>query len=112
MPYYLMERYAPSAEQRMPQPSGPGIRHLSSILVAADETCFSLYEAPTEQSLARASKRANVAVERISEALQLFPFDTVGTTSKAMSKTGQPRPNSPFTDMDWHDSPTDRGRCG
>ncbi len=71
MPTYLVERYLPGGQEDLPHASGPGIRHLRSILVPEDETCFSLYDAPSARALEKASERAQIAVARISEGVEL-----------------------------------------
>ena len=44
------------------------VRHVTSIAVAADETCFSLYEAQTLEAVAEANALAGLAYDRIIEA--------------------------------------------
>lgn len=48
---------------------GTPVRYLSSIFVPEDETCFLLYEAPTAGDVETAARRAELAFERISEAV-------------------------------------------
>lgn len=79
MAWYLVERYltadvaadiaglavhADDGARRAPSE----VRHVTSIAVAADETCFSLYEARTLEAVAEANALAGLAYDRIIEA--------------------------------------------
>ncbi len=78
MPTYLIERYLPASTEaalheaaaRL-EAQASGLRHLRSFLVPADELCFSLYEAPSEEALWEASSKAELPCERVSEALEV-----------------------------------------
>jgi hypothetical protein len=48
---------------------GAPVRYLRSILVPADETCFHLFEAPSEAAVRAAAVRADVVCTRIVEAV-------------------------------------------
>jgi Nickel responsive protein SCO4226-like len=47
---------------------GHAIRYLRSVLVRADETCFHLFDAASEEVVAELARRAEVPYERIVEA--------------------------------------------
>jgi hypothetical protein len=49
--------------------TGTPIRHLRSIFVPQDETCFHLFEAPSAEAVREAAQRARLAPQRIVEAL-------------------------------------------
>jgi hypothetical protein len=54
-----------------------GIRHLASVVLAADEICFHAFLAPSATVLYDASKRAQLANERVVEAIWI-PADSGG----------------------------------
>jgi hypothetical protein len=85
MATYLAELYLPeasaaelraaaqrarSAADEMTREGTP-IRYLRALFVGADETCFHLYEAPSPQLVEEASRRAEIPVERVAEALDI-----------------------------------------
>lgn len=45
--------------------NGPPVRYVHSFFVAEDETCFHLFEAPTIEAVAEASRRAELSHARI-----------------------------------------------
>jgi hypothetical protein len=47
---------------------GQAVRYLRSVLVRADETCFHLFEAASQDSVAELARRAELRYERIVEA--------------------------------------------
>jgi len=47
---------------------GHAIRYLRSVLVPADETCFHLFDAASEDTVAELARRAQLTYERIVEA--------------------------------------------
>lgn len=49
--------------------NGTLVRHLRSIFVPEDETCFHLFEAETEEAVARLTRLAGLSNERIVEAV-------------------------------------------
>jgi hypothetical protein len=53
--------------------AGIPVRHVSIIHVPADESCFSLFEAPSADALRQAQERLGIGFERIVEAVQLPP---------------------------------------
>ncbi len=50
---------------------GTPVRYVRSLFVPEDETCFFLFEAPSAEAVAEASRRAGIAVERVVEAVQV-----------------------------------------
>lgn len=86
---FIVERYLPAARQaelaatvdhdrraaaRMTAAGAPA-RHLSTIYVPSDESCFSLFDAPSADALRQAQERAGIGFERIVEAVQLPPHN-------------------------------------
>jgi hypothetical protein len=77
--FFLVERYIPSvsagtvgsAVDRLHR-SGPGARHLYSVLVADEETCLSVFEATDPESVGAANEGARFELDRIVE-VELFP---------------------------------------
>lgn len=81
MASFLVEAYTPEAaaiaeiEARVRRAAedlsqtGTPIRHLRSIFVPQDETCFHLFEAPSAEAVREATQRARLAPQRIVEAL-------------------------------------------
>lgn len=77
--FFLVERYIPSitssavapAVRRLHQ-SGQGARHLYSVLVPAEETCLSVFEAADVGAVQAANERARFQVDRIVE-VEMFP---------------------------------------
>jgi hypothetical protein len=61
--------------------AGVPTRHLSTIYVPSDESCFSLFDAPSADALRQAQERAGIGFERIVEAVQLPPQDQARTGS-------------------------------
>ena len=53
--------------------AGIPVRHLFTIYVPSDESCFSLFDAPSADALRQAQERAGIGFERIVEAVQLPP---------------------------------------
>jgi hypothetical protein len=53
--------------------AGIPVRHLSTIYVPSDESCFSLFDAPSADALRQAQEYAGIGFERIVEAVQLPP---------------------------------------
>jgi hypothetical protein len=50
--------------------SGQAVRHLRSILLPEDETCFHLFEGESRQAVERVSEAAGLGRGRIVEAIQ------------------------------------------
>jgi hypothetical protein len=78
---FVVERYAPvaqpqddvRAEQRAADANvggTPGIRHVRTWFLPADETCFSLFEAPSADALRAAGDAAGLRYARITEAIE------------------------------------------
>jgi uncharacterized protein DUF4242 len=61
--------------------AGIPVRHLSTIYVPSDESCFSLFDAPSADALREAQERAGIGFERIVEAVQLPAQDQPRTGS-------------------------------
>ena len=92
---FIVERYLPAVrhrelaaavdrDQRAAEgmtAAGVPVRHLSTILVPSDESCFSLFDAPSADALRQAQERAGIDFERIVEAVQLPPRDQARTGS-------------------------------
>lgn len=80
MPRYLVEAYAPGSASasdlkkriteaaRTAARQGAAVRHLSSIHVPSDETCFHLFEAESAEAVHRVVVAADVVAQRIVEA--------------------------------------------
>lgn len=49
---------------------GRPITYLQSLLLAADETCFHIFEAPADELVWEASRRAGLAAERVVTVLE------------------------------------------
>jgi hypothetical protein len=72
--FYLVERYVPSmpaadiqaAIERIDVPQAR-VRHVWTILVRAEDTCLSVYEASDVQAVIKATARAGFPFDRISE---------------------------------------------
>ena len=79
MTSFLVESYRPRSDEtpvadlseraRFAADPGSGIVYVSSILVAADETCFHLFEAPSADAVVLALRRAGISCDRITEAV-------------------------------------------
>jgi hypothetical protein len=65
----LVERFrtAAAAVRR----TGSYVRHLETVFLAGDETCFHVFEAESLAAVTTAGKRAAVAFDRVSEASYL-----------------------------------------
>jgi uncharacterized protein DUF4242 len=86
---FIVERYLPAVrhgelaaavarDQRAAEgmtAAGISVRHLSTIYVPSDESCFSLFDAPSADALRQAQERAGIGFERIVQAVQLPPQD-------------------------------------
>ena len=77
--YFLVERYLPDADARsvataVAGQTGPpdGPRHIGTVVIAAEETCLSVFEAVDAQSVAAATEAAGRPADRIVEA-EWFP---------------------------------------
>jgi Protein of unknown function (DUF4242) len=79
--FFVVERYAPKAsdqdfaradEQAAAAQAGdaPGIRHIRTWLLPDDETCFTLFEAPSADALRAAGDAAGLRFTRITEAIE------------------------------------------
>lgn len=55
--------------------AGIPVRHLSTIYVPSDESCFCLFDAPSADALREAQECSGIGFERIVEAVQLPPQD-------------------------------------
>jgi len=75
---FLVEAYAPAQSEfdglleqarraGESHAAGAPVRHVRSILVAEDETCFHLYEAGSLEAIAQAVSAADIHAQRIVE---------------------------------------------
>jgi hypothetical protein len=71
MPSYLVERYVGAAdvEAASSRFSAGRVRHVGTMYVPEDETCFDLFEAPSRELLREALQAAAIVYERIVEAI-------------------------------------------
>ncbi len=73
--YFLVERYTPAvnatavqeAAQRLAALDDATTRHVGTVLVAAEEICLSVFEAPDEQAVLAVNQRASFRLDRIVE---------------------------------------------
>ena len=90
MTEYLVEVYVPGSGPELSRAlvrartaalshEEPSIRYLRSIFLPEDETCFHLYEAVSAAALEEASRRAEIAFDRIVRAEQLPDGDLAAT---------------------------------
>ena len=79
MGLFVVERYVPAttSPDALGPPAGAGpptasaeIRHLRTWFLPEDETCFSLFEAPSAAALKAAGDAAGVRYSRITEAIE------------------------------------------
>ena len=49
---------------------GRALRYVRTLVVAEDETCFHVFEAPSREALAEAARRAGLGEPRITETTQ------------------------------------------
>jgi hypothetical protein len=86
MGFFLAERYLPGlateqelvsfVERDYAAAAALPLRHLQSIYVPADETCFSLFEAPSAEVVTAACDRFGLGYRRVCRALALFSSRT------------------------------------
>jgi hypothetical protein len=78
--FFLIERYAPGSDagsvaedaRRLTESGDATTRHVGTVLVAAEEVCLSVFEAPDAVTVAAATERAGLRPDRIVEA-EWFP---------------------------------------
>jgi hypothetical protein len=77
--YFLVERYLPGSDVRSlvaatqrPAGTNDDPRHIGTVVIAAEETCLSVFEAVDAQSVAAATEAAGRPADRIVEA-EWFP---------------------------------------
>lgn len=89
MAKYMVERYLPGikpdeleaaaarakATTAEMTAEGTPIRYLRSTFVPGEEKCYCLFEGETEEAVRRANERAEIPLERISEALHIASED-------------------------------------
>jgi len=84
---FIVERYLPAVrhgelaaavDRDQRTAAGVPVRHLSTIYVPSDESCFSLFDAPSADALRQAQEHAGIGFERIVEAVQLPPMELDG----------------------------------
>jgi Protein of unknown function (DUF4242) len=84
MPRYLVETYVPQthaqdaraagqrarAAARQLSRAGEPVRYVRTTLLPGDETCFHVFDAPSEAAVAEACRLASVATPRIVRAVE------------------------------------------
>jgi hypothetical protein len=79
---YLVERYLPGLDERALRASlarlpattkGTPVRYLGSMIVPVDEACFCQFDAPSEDAVADANRRAGIPYDRIVAAVAVPP---------------------------------------
>jgi hypothetical protein len=77
--YFLVERYLPEADvrsvvaaTRRQTDANDDPRHIGTVIIAAEETCLSVFEAVDARSVAAAIEAAGLPADRIVEA-EWFP---------------------------------------
>ena len=76
MALFVCERYAPATSARAVAnederaASTSSIRHIRTWLLPADETCFSLFDAPSADAVKAAGAAVDVHYARITEAVE------------------------------------------
>ena len=77
--YFLVERYLPEADVRSvvaatqrQTGSTDDPRHIGTVVIAAEETCLSVFEAADARSVAAATEAVGLPADRIVEA-EWFP---------------------------------------
>ena len=84
MPSYLVETYVPATQAQDPRSAGQRaraaarqlsregarVRYLRTTLLPGDETCFHLFEAASEETVAEACRRAGIGSARIVPAIE------------------------------------------
>src|SRR5262245_1785955 len=100
MPSFIVELYVPRASSlararatarpvsEAARRSGLELRHVRTLFVAEDETCFHVFEAPSRETLAAAVRDAGLTGARIAEAVQSE------ARSGGTSPTARPAPNA------------------
>ena len=81
--FYLVERYLPSmtaadlraALARIDDLPPSPVRHLWTILVSAEDTCLSVFEAPDAEAVTAANTRAGFHLDRVVEVTSVEPPD-------------------------------------
>jgi hypothetical protein len=114
---FIVERYLPAARQaelaaavdhdrraaeRMTAAGVPA-RHLATIYVPSDESCFSLFDAPSADALRQAQERAGIGFERIVEAVQLPPPNPRNREPLPHARITRHTPSSPAKRGGGHD---------
>ena len=82
MPFYLVERFVPSVSSdelssraaRLSSLDGPEARHLLTVVVPAEDTCISVFEAPGPLAVEHVNREAGLALDRIVEANVFGPL--------------------------------------
>ena len=103
--FFLVERYVPSissgsvesAVQRLNESGDEGARHVVTVLVAGEETCLSVFEAPDIRAVGTANERAHFELDRVIE-VELFGGSGSGRVTadrpaiRVAREEGGPRP--------------------
>jgi Protein of unknown function (DUF4242) len=77
--FFLVERYVPStsvatleaAVARLGDPPDPATRHVLTVLVAGEDTCLSIFEAPTATAVEAANRHAGFPFDRVARVRRL-----------------------------------------
>ena len=67
-PAETIERVRAAVEQM--SSAGAGVRHLRSIVVPGDETCFHVFEAHSIEAVQTVGRRAQLEFDRVTEAIE------------------------------------------
>jgi hypothetical protein len=83
MPRFLVESYLPPAPDALEQASdearraaelatsgGSNVHYLRTTLLRADETCFHVFDADSQEAMEAALERAGIVVERVVQAVE------------------------------------------
>jgi hypothetical protein len=82
MPFYLVERYVPSISEhemetgtaRLSDAAPGDVRHLLTVLLPGEDTCFSVFQAPNSDAVELVNQEAGLAIDRIVEATVFGPL--------------------------------------
>jgi hypothetical protein len=92
---FLVERYLPPASADSlsasvsrvarlcadPGRPGPGVQYLHSVYLPAEDTCFCLFRGTSADAVRDVNREAGFALDRITDALLLFPSSSSSRTT-------------------------------